>query len=311
MQQFANLRTDKSKQRWSVDTFHRAPYKPLLLLSILDHIATKIITRNFIEPTFELAQTFQEYLSSVLPIGKTGSMSYPFYHMEDSFWELVPQPGNIHQRGLTVSSVKRLRELYLGARFDDDLYPLLLMETHREKIRRKLIQTYFSPLLQLKLIEQGITNKASTDYSQTLLKSKEVQPPFYTSQKPKVRDQGFRKAIVKLYNHRCALCGIRMLTPEGHTVIDAAHIKPWSESHNDHPTNGLALCKLCHWSFDEGFMAVGKSYNVMVSSIVRKDKNLPGHMLSLSDRPIFRPSASESWPDQESCQWHREKRFKP
>ena len=237
-------------------------------------------------------------------------MSYPFYHMDDAFWELVPQLGHIHQRGLTVSSVKRLQELYLGARFDDELYPLLLMETHREKIRAVLIQTYFSPPLQQKLIEQGITNKASTDYSQALLQTKEVQPPFYTKQKPKVRDQGFRKAIVKLYKHRCALCGIRMLTPEGHTVIDAAHIMPWSESQNDHPTNGLALCKLCHWSFDEGLIAVGKEYNVMVSSIVRKDKNLPGHMLSLSDRPIFRPSESRFWPDQESCHWHRKKRFK-
>ena len=33
-----------------------------------------------------------------------------------------------------------------------------------------------------------------------------------------------------------------MLTLEGHTVVDAAHIKPWSASHNDCPTNGMALC---------------------------------------------------------------------
>ncbi|MCB8986015.1 MAG: HNH endonuclease [Ardenticatenaceae bacterium] len=26
----------------------------------------------------------------------------------------------------------------------------------------------------------------------------------------------------------------------------AAHIIPWSESHNDDPRNGLALCHLCH-----------------------------------------------------------------
>ena len=30
-------------------------------------------------------------------------------------------------------------------------------------------------------------------------------------------------------------------------IVDAAHLIPWSESQNDHPTNGLALCKNHHW----------------------------------------------------------------
>lgn len=126
----------------------------------------------------------------------------------------------------------------------------------------------------------------------------------------KVRNQGFRKAIVKLYDHRCALCGIKILTPENHTVVDAAHIIPWSVSNDDRPTNGMALCKLCHWSFDEGLMAVNSKFQVMVSQTVKKDPNLPGHILTLSERPIFRPSESQYWPVQENFQWHRTERFK-
>ncbi|HUV78565.1 MAG TPA: hypothetical protein VMW06_10990 [Desulfobacterales bacterium] len=42
--------------------------------------------------------------------------------------------------------------------------------------------------------------------------------------------QGFRKAIITLFSHWCALCRIRMLTPEGHTIVDAAHVRPWKES---------------------------------------------------------------------------------
>ena len=71
-----------------------------------------------------------------------------------------------------------------------------------------------------------------------------------------MRDQGFRRAVVTAYTHRCAFCGIRMRTIDGHTAVDAAHIIPWSLSHNDDPRNGLALCKLCHWSFDEGLLGV-------------------------------------------------------
>jgi putative restriction endonuclease len=123
--------------------------------------------------------------------------------------------------------------------------------------------------------------------------------------KQKIRDQGFRKVITQLYDHRCALCGIRMLTPEGHTIVEAAHIKPWHKSYDDRPTNGLALCRLYHWSFDEGLMSVGRNYEVLVSKRIRTDRNIPGHMMTLSDRPIFKPQGQNYWPAQTNIEWHR------
>jgi putative restriction endonuclease len=119
LQSFSALRTDRNSTRWSAATCHQAPYKPFLLLSILDLISAGSINNNFIDPSFELAETFAGYVSKIKPFGTTASMSYPFYHMDSaSFWKLVPQPGIPHETGRTVSSVKRLRELYLGARFD-------------------------------------------------------------------------------------------------------------------------------------------------------------------------------------------------
>ena len=115
--------------------------------------------------------------------------------------------------------------------------------------------------------------------------------------------------IINLYNHRCALCGIRMLTPEGHTVVEAAHIVPWSESQDDKPTNGLCLCRICHWSFDEGLMSVGKQYEVLVSKCVQSDRNIPGHIQTLMDRPIFKPEQKMYWPGQENLKWHQKIKF--
>ncbi len=112
-----------------------------------------------------------------------------------------------------------------------------------------------------------------------------------------------------LYEHRCSLCGIRMLTPEGHTSVDAAHVKPWRESFDDRPTNGMALCKLCHWSFDEGLMSVGMEYEVLVSKMVNLNDNFPGHILTLSGRNIIKPDRQRFWPDQENLEWHREKMY--
>jgi hypothetical protein len=34
--------------------------------------------------------------------------------------------------------------------------------------------------------------------------------------------------VVHIYEHRCAFCGVRMLTSDGHTAVDAAHVIPWS-----------------------------------------------------------------------------------
>ena len=116
-------------------------------------------------------------------------------------------------------------------------------------------------------------------------------------------------AVVRVYANRCALCGIRMITPDGHTAVDAAHIKDWAISHNDHPTNGFALCKLCHWSFDNGLVTVSDSLRIEVSTAIRLDPNLPGHLASFQDRDIILPKDQAMYPSRENLAWHREECF--
>jgi putative restriction endonuclease len=52
-----------------------------------------------------------------------------------------------------------------------------------------------------------------------------------------------------------------------------------------------------------------KKYEVMVSKRVRLDQNMPGHILTLTDRTIFRPEEENFWPGQENLKWHRDKMF--
>jgi len=56
---FQKLRTDRNRTRWPSFTTGRAPHKPFLLLSIMDLIGQGLITSNFIEPTFDLVDTFK------------------------------------------------------------------------------------------------------------------------------------------------------------------------------------------------------------------------------------------------------------
>ena len=315
LQRFATLRTDKGRNRYPEITYHRAPHKPFLLLSIMDLIAQGRITENLVEPSFELVDTFNTYWAAIMPPGSSTSMAYPFSRLKtDGFWRRIAKPGFDEDAEYNVGSMVRLRKMYVGARLDDELFGYFCNPETRERLRAVLIETYFVPGIRPLVEKQGVVNYDAYRYSQSLLKIAEPEIGYgevggEDDLQQRVRDQGFRKAIVTLYEHRCALCGIRMLTPEGHTVVEAAHIKSWSESHDDRPTNGLALCRLCHWSFDEGLMSVGTKYEVLVSRRVQVEQNLPGHILTFRDRPIFTPTEDQYWPGQDNLDHHRKRKF--
>jgi len=315
IRKFSNLNTDRGRHRWSALTNHRAPHKPFLLLSVIDLFAQGEIKRNFIEPSFDLVSIFNGYWHTIMLPGSTTSMAYPFPRLKtDGFWKLIPNPGHENKIDMVFSSMVRLREVCAGARLDDNLFELLYRVDSRERLRAVLIETYFAPEIRSVVAEQGVVNLAAYEYGQKLLhgvrESVDWGEETPEEKRNKARDQGFRRTIVSLYEHRCALCGIRMLTPEGHTIVEAAHIVPWRETKDDRPTNGLCLCRLCHWSFDEGLMCVGKEYEVLVSKRVKSDHNMPGHVLTLQDRPIFRPKEDVWWPSQNNLAQHRKSVFK-
>jgi putative restriction endonuclease len=95
-----------------------------------------------------------------------------------------------------------------------------------------------------------------------------------------------------------------MLTPAGHTAVAAGHIIPWNISHNDDPRNGIALCRLCHWTFDEGLISISPNYLVMTSPRLIASENVPGHLATLDGRGMIGPSERMLWPERDSLKWH-------
>jgi len=284
----------------------------------MDLFAQGTITANLIEPTTELGELFTLYWARVMPPDQHGNLALPFFHLRsDGFWYLVPRPGQeaVLAAIRQIRHVSQLRDVVLGARLDDDLYTLLCAEGARNLLRAVLIETYFALEVQPSLVEQGVVNAEAFRYSQSLLerarkqqiKEGEMGEEGYQSA---ARDQGFRRAVVIAYDHRCAVCGIRMLTPDGHTVVDAAHIIPWSIGHNDDPCNGLALCRLCHWTFDEGLISVSWRYVVITSPQLTTSYNVPGHLLTLAGRGIIGPAERPLWPDLDALSWHRQHVFR-
>ena len=308
-----HLRMHAHRSHWSPATAYRAPHKPFLLLSVMDLAAQGQIESPLIEPSFDLIERFARYWSLVMPPGSKCNMAYPFYYMHsEGFWKLVPRPGQEHElKERITSSMTRLQSVVLGAEIDRELFEHICRQKSREELRAALLSRYFDPNVRQVLLQEAMENQEAYEYSQRLLQAAEAAMPFGQPDKPQqIRDQGFRKAIMNLYSHRCALCGIRMITPEGHTIVEAAHIRPWADSRDDRPANGLALCKLCHWSFDWGFMGVGKDYEVLVSPLARSEQNNPGPIMTLEHRPIFMPQKDRHIPDQECLGWHRKEVFR-
>lgn len=314
---FSALRSDTSRSRWTAATKFRAPHKPLLLLAVIDLIAQGIIKTNFIEFTPDLGELFTLYWSCVMPSDQRSNIILPFYHLNsDKFWHHIPKPGMEAVLAATrqIRGVVQLKEIVLGVKLDGELYSLLCHEESRNLLRTSLIETCFAPELHAALVEQGIINREAFQYSQTLLEKsrhqqvqEEGDAEKYT---PAVRDQAFRRVIVSMYDHRCAVCGIRMLTPDCHTVVDAAHIVPWSLTHDDTVQNGMALCRLCHWTFDEGLITVSGLYAVLVSKQLSANNNIPSHMQTLAGRSIIGPAEQTLWPDKDALHWHQQKIFR-
>jgi putative restriction endonuclease len=280
---------------------------------VLDLVARGVITSPFFDVTgdlVELNDLFTGYWHRIVPLAQTSSIAFPFSRMHNEpFWKLIPvtdkkiTPAVINN----VSSVTQLRQISSGAHLDEALYCLMTQPENRNALRETLLLSCFSGQARLDLADQAAINGEAYIYSQEL-SSKVHQPrteEILGQYRATARDQGFRRLIVRTYDHRCALCGVRIVTPEGHTVVDAAHIVPWCTSQNDDVRNGMALCKLCHWNFDKGMLGISDSYNVIVSRNISASTNVPGLLVTLANRGAILPRDHDFWPAQEYLALHR------
>ena len=254
-----------------VDRAHGvAPHKPLLLLAVIELIERGQNPDNKIFLSPDLAETFIKYWSKITE-GRP-NIGLPFFHLKnDGFWHLPPNAGyeKVLEVADRITAVSRLREVIEYASLDNALFVLLTDAGDREIIRQTLIHVY---LLDFKKAVESLITKGQrvTEYERLLIS--EVEYPF-SRQEPtapipeedSIRSAGFRQAIMGLYNYTCAVCRLRIVTMDGESATDAAHILPLRISHSNDVRNGISLCKLHHWAFDKGLISLSETYQVFVS----------------------------------------------
>ena len=133
-----------------------------------------------------------------------------------------------------------------------------------------------------------------------------------------LRIRGFRQAVVEGYRCRCAVCGLKINSPDSLSwEVEAAHIVPHHSMGRDDIWNGIALCHLHHWAFDVGWFTLRDDYAIEVSSQVNL---LPPDYGKLGDYVLVRtllhrttrillPDKNDIYPHQNAIRWHRQNVF--
>jgi len=118
-----------------------------------------------------------------------------------------------------------------------------------------------------------------------------------------VRSAAFRRLVTEAYDFRCAASGWRVILPDCTVLVEAAHLIPFSESHNDRPQNGIALTPTFHWALDQHIIAPGPDNRWHVSSAIdpRIADNTP--LFDLDGKDLLLPNDKKMYPDKIALEW--------
>jgi hypothetical protein len=130
--------------------------------------------------------------------------------------------------------------------------------------------------------------------------------------KQAVRDAAgrrFSEVIKAAYDYRCLVCSHRYpkLDSAMSAGVDGAHILPYRRYDLNEVINGLCLCKLCHWAFDNGVLRIdgrrtARQYVISIPRTVRDEARAVAFDLSYFQQyegAVARgrlPQAEALWP---------------
>lgn len=118
-----------------------------------------------------------------------------------------------------------------------------------------------------------------------------------------IRSAAFKRKVRSVYDDSCAICSSKRRSPTGNPEIEAAHIYPKSKGAKDVVSNGVGLCKLHHWAFDVGWLAISDDYEVVVSNV--DGVATPDEISEFEGQTINLPSDEDAVPGERFLREHR------
>ena len=121
----------------------------------------------------------------------------------------------------------------------------------------------------------------------------------------KVRNRAFRRAVLHVYEGRCALTGMKLVNGGGRLETEAAHIMGVGDGGPDAVNNGIALSGTVHWMFDRGLIGMSDGGDILLSSKINDRESV--EKMIYPDRRARWPSALAHRPHVQYLGWHRER----
>jgi putative restriction endonuclease len=301
---FAKLRVDRARGI--------APHKPILLLAVAELIERGEITQNRIYPSPGLIATFLKYWSYLGSENHHSQMYLPFYHLKgDKFWHLRTKAGlEDILSSFKPKSLETLKKVVVYAYMDDELFLLMCDQNSRHTLINTLIDAWFSDksdqLPKLFKVDAFQTwQNRLKESGGTIYRVEDLED----EQQNIVRDAAFRRVVVSIYEQRCALCRLQVIAPNGQGIVDGAHIRPFSEFHDDRIVNGLSLCKNHHWAFDRGWFGINENYQIEIDNNLHESEQSPPFLKQFDNSKILLPADSRNHPSRDALQWHYENTY--
>lgn len=123
-----------------------------------------------------------------------------------------------------------------------------------------------------------------------------------------VRDRVFRRVVLRAYDERCAVTGLKLINGGGRAEVAAAHIRPVEANGPDIINNGIALSGTAHWMFDRGLITVSDDLQILVSRHVN-DREGVDSLINRTGR-LIGPLEIRDRPHPSFLRWHRDNCFK-
>jgi putative restriction endonuclease len=122
------------------------------------------------------------------------------------------------------------------------------------------------------------------------------------------RNRVFREVVLRAYDERCAVTGLKFINGGGRAEVNAAHIRSVQANGPDAVTNGLALSGTAHWMFDRGLISLGDDLEILIS----RQANDPDGVRAFINRSgvAVGPANKRDYPHPQFLAWHREHCFK-
>lgn len=154
------------------------------------------------------------------------------------------------------------------------IYVGVLEVLNYDYVMKNGFKTYVFKLKRTELdLSETITSERKEIIQSVENKPQLTNNTIYDNMKRKRRNAAFSKLIKEEYNYSCVVCGSKRFTNSGHPEVEAAHIYPKSKDGADDLRNGICLCKLHHWAFDNGLFSVRDDFSIIVDDRIKDDVN--------------------------------------